>query len=262
MKKYWQIFWLYRNLRLMKMLEYRTDFIFWSVVSVLWTAFNFFFFFVLTQLQDYIGGWSRTELFVLVSLFTMIDAFVWSFFYRNMFMYTRSIFDGSLDLVLTKPIDPQYLLSVQDNSYTNVFRFFIGLGTLLISVRQLGITVGIFQILLFIGLFIMSLLMIYSLWFILATCAFWIEKLENINEIFPAVRDIFRVPRTVYTGMFSFIFTILIPVLLITSVPSEVLIGKSEWQWILFQVLTTGLFFLLSRSYFHFSIKKYSSAGS
>lgn len=260
--KYWQLFWAYRKLRLMKMIEYRTSFIFWSVVSLFWTFFNLFFFYIITDISDTLGGWTKSELFIVVGIFMIFEAFIWSFFYRNMGLYTKSIFDGSLDLILTKPVDPQYLLSVQDNSYTNILRFLIGVVVLITSVQQLPIQPSIVQVLLFVISLGIGLVMIYSCWFILATFAFWIEKLDNINEAFVSAREMFRVPKTVYTGVFAFIFTILIPLLLITTVPAEVLIGRASWQWLVFQLITTAIFFVIARKFFLFSIKKYSSAGS
>lgn len=260
--KYLVLTLFFRKVTLMKMMEYRTDFIFWAGISILWTFFNFFFFFLIIQLTDEIGGWNQSELFVLISTFTILDAFTWSFFYRNFRFYTNAVFTGFLDFMLTRPVDAQFLLTTQDNSYTNIFRLFIGIIALIWSATQLDNPVTLIGIIGYVILLCCSLVMIYSLWFFLTTFAFWVEKLDNINEIFPSMRDIFRVPRTVYTGVISLIFSTIFPVLLVTSVPSEVLIGKAEPSWIIFFLFATCTSFIISRRFFHFSLSKYQSVGS
>jgi ABC-2 type transport system permease protein len=260
--KYWQIFWQFRRIQLMRMMEYRGDFIFWTIVSVFWTGFNFLFFGIIVTMSGTIAGWNEYQLYLLLATFTIIDAFTWSFFYQNMSEYTESVFSGKLDLLLTKPLDAQFLLSFQTNSYNNIFRFFIGIAALVWALNQLNITPSWWQILLYIVLVITSLILIYSLWFIIATCSFWVERLRNINEIIPALRRVFQVPRTVYTGASSIIFTVLLPLGLVSSLPSEVLLGEFAVNWIAYFIFVSLVFFWLARSFFHYSVRRYSSVGS
>ncbi|MBD3279546.1 MAG: hypothetical protein GF390_02435, partial [Candidatus Pacebacteria bacterium] len=80
LKTYWQLFWQFRKLQLAKLMEYRGDFIFWSVISTMWTIFNLFFFSLIVQISQGLAGWSMTEMYLLLGVFTMIDALTWSFF--------------------------------------------------------------------------------------------------------------------------------------------------------------------------------------
>lgn len=149
LKKYLSIFMRFRKMNLMVMLEYRTDFLFWGFVSVMWTAFNFFFTNLLASGTGFIADWSKQELFVLISVFTIYDAFTWSFFYHNMFKYMNHVFTGELDRFLVRPVDSQFMLSVEHNSYNNLFRLFIGIGMLIYSLIQLHQSVSLLTFLLF-----------------------------------------------------------------------------------------------------------------
>jgi ABC-2 type transport system permease protein len=262
LQTYWRIFWKFRSLRFMMLLEYRSNFWFWVVVSIMWTTFNFFFFDLIIGARGELAGWNRDQMYILISTFTMIDAFTWSFFYSNMQEYTSSIFNGEMTFTLTKPIDPQFLLSVQQNSYTNVARFLIGLGILLLSIKNGQFTITAFGILGYLFFCGVALMFVYSLWFFIATFAFWVERLENINELVPATRRIWQVPKEVYTGLASTLFTVLVPVSLIATLPSELLIGKVEAGWLLYFFCFSSLFFLASRAFFQLSIRKYSGIGN
>src|SRR5688572_17074068 len=120
MKRYWQIFWHYRRRAAMKLIEDRTDFYFWGVVSLLWTAFNFFYFDVIFTTANGLPGWTKPELFLIISLYTITDSFTWGFFAPNMWHYTESVFSGFFSNYLRQPIDTQFVILAQDNSYHHV----------------------------------------------------------------------------------------------------------------------------------------------
>lgn len=261
-QKYWQLFWRFRALRLMKMMEYRGNFLFWTLVSVVWTFFNFFFFDLILGARQSLAGWTRAEMYILLAVFTMLDSFSWSFFYHNMREYVSSIFSGQLNITLTKPIDAQYLLSVQENSYTNVPRFFIGLWILVTTMQSAQLTVSVSALLGFLLFFGLSVLFTYCLWFLLATVSFWVDRLENINEIVPGTRRIWQVPKEVFTGITSTILTVVLPLALISALPSELLLGHADWRWLLYYAAVVVLFFWLSRWFFHRSLRQYAGTGN
>ncbi len=258
LRKYWQIFWKFRKLRFMLLLEYRGNFLFWTLVSIMWTIFNFFFFDLIIGARGTLAGWTRSEMHVLLATFTMLDAFTWSFFYHNMTEYTESVFDGSMTLILTRPIDPQYLLSVQDNSYTNLPRFLIGLVVLLDTLRIERFPIHFSNLLGYILFLGISLVLIYSLWFSVATLCFWVDRLQNINELIPATRRIWQAPKEVYTGIVSTLFTVVLPFALIASLPSEVLLGKAVSGWLIYMAIFTLIAFLGTRLFFRVSLRKYA----
>lgn len=259
---HWQIFWLLRQMHLQRSFEYRANFWFWAGVSLMWTVFNFFFFDLIVGVSGTIGGWSRYEMYVLLSIFTMLDAVVWSFFYNNMATYTQSIFSGELSQVLTKPINPQFMIMIQNNNYTNIFRFVLGAGMLGWSLHQLRLDITLGQVIGFVIAFSCSLLFTYAVWFTLSTLAFWVDKLDNINEILPAARRLWEVPRSIYTGVLSTVLTVLIPLGLVSSLPAELLLGKSGWQWLSYFALATLIALWLSHQFFQFSIKKFTGVAN
>lgn len=249
-------------MNLMVMLEYRGDFVFWGAVSVMWTVFHFFFLSLLVNANGSISGWSRDEIFVLMSIYTIYDAFTWSFFYFNMQRYMRRVFTGELDMFLLKPVDAQFMLSVEHNSYNNLFRLVIGIGMLVFSLSRLQQSITVLSFVLFLILLLFGFILLYSIWFFIATFAFWVERLNNLNDVIPSLRKLSQFPRSVYTGISSFLFCIVFPIVLITSIPAETLMNKSSLGWNIYFMASSIAMFWLARRFFFFSIKKYSGAGS
>ncbi|MBU0576129.1 ABC-2 family transporter protein, partial [Patescibacteria group bacterium] len=219
------------------------------------------FFDLLTQTGS-IGGWERHEVLLLIGVFSILDAFTWSVFYHNMREYTRAVFSGEFNQYLTKPINTQFLIMTQSNSFNNFPRLIIGGVIMHRSLVALNYQPSFWQVISFLGLLSLAGLFIYLVWFIFATLAFWFEKLDNINDIIPSLRQIWQVPRSVYTGVTSLILTIILPLGLMTSIPTEVLLGKASVNWIIYFVVITFICFIFSQIFFKISIKKYSGAGN
>lgn len=262
MKKYWQLFWHYRKIELMKMMEYRSDFFFWMMVSTMWTIFNYFFYTLIIGHSDNIAGWSYDEVLILLSFFTMIDALTWSVFYPNMEDYVESIFDGSLSKLLILPVNNIFVILNQRITFNNVPRFFIGLIIMIRTVMKMQISVSFSQIALAVLIYLISVIFLYSGWFMLATIAFWVERLSNINQIMPGFRSFYQMPASIYTGVTSVMVTFIFPLGLITTLPSEIILGRVNTFQILYFAIFTLIFAIMAIYFYNLSIKKYSSVGN
>lgn len=261
MKKYWKLFLAFRKIQFMKMMEYRSDFWFWMFVSLMWTAFNYFYFGLVFSQGKGIEGWSYDQIMLLISFYTMIDAFTWSVFWPNMSEFTKEVFNGEMSKYLVKPVNTIYLVLTQRATYHNIPRFIVGFYVLIHTINKLGITPSLWQILLTLIVFCFGILLIYSCWFILAILSFWVERLTNINDVMPQFRSVYQVPVQVFTGLPGFVFSFIIPLGLVTTVPSEIILGTQNMKFVVYLIFMSLVFFGIAVKFFNHSIKKYSSVG-
>jgi len=261
MRKYWTLFVAFRKIQFLKMMEYRSDFWFWMFVSLMWTGFNYFYFGLVFSQGNGVEGWSYDQIMLLISFFTMIDAFTWSVFWPNMSELTKEVFNGEMSKYLVKPVNTIYFVLTQRATYHNVPRFIIGFIVLLHTINKLELSVSLWQMILALVAFCFGILLIYSCWFILATCSFWVERLTNINDVMPQFRSVYQVPVKVFTGLPGFVFSFIIPLGLVTTVPSEIILGKSNISMLIYLIFISLVFFSVSAKFFNISIKKYSSVG-
>ncbi len=257
-QRHLQLFIRFRYIDIMKMLEYRSSFIFWVLINILWSLFNILFFSILVGVSGSIGGWNRQEVFVLLGIFTIIDAFTWSLFYANMTEYAEDIFNGRLSLLLCRPVNTQFYILTKKLNPQIIFRLMIGAVITLHSLSELDVSLSPLQILLFVFFLMVSLLFLYSFWFMLTTCAFFFERLENLNEIIPSIRRLWQVPRSVYQGAISVSLTGVIPFLLIASLPSEILLNRFSYPVLVYYLGITLIIFFLSKVFFNFAVRHYS----
>lgn len=262
LRTYWHLFWHFRRLQLMRMMEMRANFFFWVFVTTIWGLFNLLFMNLLVQSAGgKIAGWNQHELYLLVGVFTMSDALMWSAMYHNMVDYSNHIFRGTLSGLLLKPVDTQFVLMVQNSSYSNALRFVLGLAIVIHSLRSGAITPSLTQVSLFLSMFAIANIFLFFLWFMLSTLAFWVERLDNMNEIIPNIQRLWRFPRSIYTGILSTILTVILPLGLISSVPAEALLGKLDLVTAIYFSAFTLATIWLSRIFFRFSLRRFGSVG-
>lgn len=258
MKKYVMIWILMTKISIQRMVEYRADFMLWSAVSLFWTFFSLLFYNILFLQTPTIAGWSKPQMYLLIGVFMIIDSATWGLFWRSIKTYVDSIFDGKLDFVLVQPIDPQFQLSVKYASFTQLPRLCIGI---FLAIRYLP-QIDLFQVIMFIILMTIVLLIIYLLWFLTATITFWVEKLENITEIVPSLRMIWNFPSDVYSGPLGTLLTVMLPLALISTTPTRFLLHDYAWNEVITLVVFATILFIITRLFFLYSLKKYSSVGS
>lgn len=260
-RKYWHLFWYIRKMELIRLIEYRSDFFLWFFISTMWTIFNFLFISLLFDVSQSIAGWTKSELYVLLSVYTMLDAFTWSIFYPNMIAYTDRVFTGELAQLLIKPVNTIFMVTSSNSNIHNAPRFIIGFGMLWYSLNNVAYEISALRYLGFFLIFCTSLALIYTLWFLMATVSFWVERLTNINDIIPAFRRIYQFPKDIYTGVFSFIFTFVLPFGLISTVPATVLIRRTDQYLILYMIFFTIFLIFLANRFFQISIRRFVSHG-
>ena len=105
-------------------------------------------------------------------------------------------------------------------------------------------------------------MLLYSLWILTVSAAFYVVKVDNLTYLFSSIFDAARWPSSVFRGVLRFVFTFVIPLALMTTYPAQAMLGKLTAQTLLFAVVGSVLFALLARLIWLRSIGKYTSASS
>lgn len=242
-------------------LEYRMNFIVNLVGSLLSAGGALVGLVILLGEGESLGGWSYHEALVVVGLFTLVQGFIGMFLQPNLNQLSESIRTGTLDFTLIKPIDTQFLVSVR---YVNIFRLadvIVGLALIGWAMTRLD-TLTLPGVVLGMVLVGVALIIVYSIWFLLSTTAFWFVKVEHITEFFESCFQAGRFPVTVFPSTLRWLFTLIIPVAFITTVPAATLAGRIETGNILAAFALSATLAAISRLVWRLALKSYTSASS
>jgi ABC-2 type transport system permease protein len=260
MKRYFKLYQLLLINNFNRIMMYKAGFITWSLVHIGWFIFNVAFFQLIFRHIDSIGGWSKGQIFIIQGFYFWLQLIIWGVVYANLYDFPSKINRGQIDLVLTKPVNHQFLLSFQFFSPNHFTNFLLGLILFIYGFNLLGATPSIFVIFLSIIAFITISIAIYAGYFITVCFAFYFERLNNIVYFYPAFREFGKFPLNVYPGWLSLILATIIPMALATTLPSQILFGQINLYFLLIAFLISCLSLIISHWFFRHSLKHYSSA--
>jgi ABC-2 type transport system permease protein len=262
MKRYLKLYYHFLKNDLVRELEFRANFIIWSVFNLGWFLILLATVYLIFGQVNTLAGWSRAEVLLLTVIYSLFESFLSVFILRNVFRFAEMVRMGELDFVLLKPVNSRFFLSTRYVKFEKVFSL---IAYLLLTVKfysDLNISLTIGNLGGFLVVFISGLLIFYSLFYILATSNIWFINLFNLEFLCGSVVDAGKFPSYIFQGTFRAIFFYLIPVVCIATFPTLALMGKLSLPYIVLSVLTAVVFFTVSQILWRFALKHYSSASS
>ena len=247
---------------IMVALMYPASFYTSSLSSILWIGLSMISITVLTYQSPELGGWNKHQLFAVQGVYSIILGTMYFMFGENFKKLIRLINKGDLDLLLTKPVDSQFLVSVGENKIHQLSRVLGGIILLTYALSALHVNVGIRDIIQFLFFMLLSCIIIYSICFLLVTLTIWLTNLFNIDELFTHLTGLSRYPLEVFRYLNRYLFYLVLPLVIITSVPTQIILKKPDLWLMIAAVLVAGILFFCSRMFWFFALKFYTSASS
>jgi ABC-2 type transport system permease protein len=159
----------------------------------------------------------------------------------------NDVLNGTLDFILTKPADAQTLVSVREFRFWQLTDVLVGLVILLIAVIQLQTKMQALQVIAFIGALMLGAIMLYCVWLMVTSIAFWVIRVGDIVELFQGLYAAGRWPVSVYPDWLRTGMTFLVPVAFAVTMPAEAMTNRLTSETMLFAFGLTVLFMLLAR---------------
>src|SRR5262245_56499163 len=133
---YLGVFLTFARNSLVRNMMFRTNFIIECVSSVTWTMMNLGFYLLIFQYTNSIGdqtGWGKWGFFAFLATTMLVNSIVQAFFMPNCEDISELIRTGGLDFALLKPIDTQFLISLEKVDWSSLANFVAGLALLIVS---------------------------------------------------------------------------------------------------------------------------------
>lgn len=261
MRRYAHVLWLFWQTSLASELEYRLNFLLAVLSSVGHLAGNLFGLSLFYTKGGSLGGWPFDQALLVMGLFTTLQGMNRVLLSPNLQRIVEHVRTGTLDFVLIKPIDTQFWLSTRRISPWGLPDVGFGLGMVLYAAHQLDVAPA--RLALAVGPFLLSLIIQYSLWFTLASISIWYVKVHNVTEVLNGLLAAGRYPiDALPAGAYRFIFTFIVPVALLTTVPASVALEREGQRWLIFSAIFAGCAFFFSRAFWRHALRSYTSASS
>ena len=244
--------------------EYRTSFVFGVARQVASLALTIFGFGLLYQYTDTIAGWSRAELLVLLGIFWAFNG-LWDVLLGGLQELGRDVRFGTLDFVLLRPVNAQFLISLRRVSLLDLLNVALGLTLAVyaasladveLSVATLGraVTAGV--------VCLCGLVAIYALRFCIVTCSIWLVGVRNLHDVLHPVFQVGQYPVTFFKGWVRVFLSFVVPVAFATTFPAQALLGTLDRRLVPLGLLLAGVTLYASHRFWRFAVRHYRSATS
>lgn len=249
---------------LVREMSFKTNFLLWIVVELLWFALQLAFVAVIYQHTERIATWSRWEVMLLVGASHFIQQIFTAFFLTNCVQLSEHVRTGRLDFFLLLPVSPRFLISLRQLDLGAFVNAASALAVMGYAAAQLELRPGPLHLAGFGLLCVAGVLVHYALMFMLSTVSFWTVQAQGLVWGYYNLFNVARVPDEAFRpGVFKVVFTWVVPMLLVANVPTRLLADKlgSPREMLLLVALAAGLFAVSTRVW-RLSVRRYTSASS
>ncbi len=243
-------------------MQYRWNFVVDGLVSILWTALGLVPLHVAFHARPALHGWTYATALVVVGWFSLLKGILDGAINPSLLTVVEQIRHGTLDFVLLKPADAQFLVSTAKFEPWKVLDGLAALGIFAWAFHLLGRAPGGLDVLASLALLGCATLVLYSIWILVVAAAFWVVRLDNLAYLFNSIFDFARWPVSVFRGPLRIVFTFVIPIGIMTTYPAEALLGTLSLQTALLAVGGALAFTLVARVVWTRAIGRYTSASS
>src|SRR4051812_48508460 len=249
---------------LIRSMSFKVNFLLWMLVEVLWFVGQIVFFSIIFANVDRIGDWSKWEVVLLVGTHQIIGQIFQAFFFVNIANIPELVRTGKLDSVLVLPIDSQFAVSSKQFELDSIINAIVGAVIVILSLSNLHLVPSPVAVLLYFVALMFGVAVHYSIMLTLAAVSFWIIRAQGLVYGYFNFLNIARYPDVIFPKLFRFIFGWIIPVVIIANIPARLLIKPLGQPLLLVGHLAIAslIVFWLSRIFWRFALRHYSSASS
>src|SRR5438034_8335418 len=236
---------------------FKSNFLLWIVVELLWFGLQLSFIGVLYLHTDHIGTWTKWQVVMLIGASHFIQQIFQAFFLVNCTNLSELIRTGKLDFLLLLPVNTRFLVSLRQVDLGGFVNASSALAVMAYAARQMHFVPGGAQVVGFFVVCAAGILIHYSLMLLLASISFWTVRAQGIVWGYYNLFQLARMPDEAFQrGLFRTLFTFAIPMLLVSNVPVRVLADKyNSITPIIMLLLMSVACFLLSEWGWRASLK-------
>lgn len=246
-------------------LEFRFNFVVLMCAEFIWYGTQLVLYEVLYRHTTSLAGWTLPEMRVFIFLALFVDSIYMILWDTNFIKFAEDLRRGNLDLLLTKPIDAIFMLTSQKISISHLPCFFITGFGMIWSLAQLP-DFNWWKLLWLIIMIPSGLSVIFCGRFNLNATTILFERADFLQYVWHSLFRFSLRPDGIYSaimrGFFRYILVFIVPFAMVASIPTRFLIEPLNPVYLIWGLVMPCILLLLTRKYWAFCVKNYSSASS
>jgi ABC-2 type transport system permease protein len=261
MARYWRIYRTFFVSSFARELEFRANFFAKVAQNLVWTVFFVMILLVIYRNTNTVAGWSRGDAFILAATCFLMNALVGALF-LSLQEIPEQVRRGTLDFVITRPIDTQFWVSTRKFNFDQVGSLFAGGVMVGYGIVSDKIHPDIQQWAAYSLLLFASLAIFYSFYLVLMTTGIWLVRVDNLWVLGDSVMQVARYPIDIYNFGLQRAFTFIVPLAFVATIPARQLVRHFDLTMVGLGLVWAAASVVISRLFWNFALTKYGSASS
>jgi ABC-2 type transport system permease protein len=262
LRYYWNLYKAFLRTSVVREMEFRANFWAKMLYNALWLGFFLATLKIIYRHTDSIAGWSESEALVLAATLYFIDALITTLFYFGLSELPTMVRQGTLDFVLFKPVDSQFWLSLRRINLDQLGSLVVAVLLGVYALLRLEYLPPLPNLALYLGMVFTGVLIFYSFHFMMMTLSIWLVRVDNLWVLSEVFAQIGRFPTDVFDRVLRRVFTYVLPIAFLATIPAKALLGKASAGFLWFAVVWALAFFVAGRLFWKFALRSYTSASS
>lgn len=252
----------FAKLSLMEQTIFRQSFVTAVIGKILRVGLVLLFFSAIYARVSTFAGWNFHHALMLVAIFALVDFAVSITFMRNLaYHFSTQIQRGEFDLVLSRPINPLLWATLRRIDIFDLVSAIPVIGLLVYALAINHIALTFVTVSTSLILIVAAYGAVFAFYLLLASTFFWSVIGSGAGRFAEGLFKLGRVPSDVYTGASRVVFTYIIPVALLATIPAKTLLGTGSWALAAYSIGLSAGFVALSLSVWERGLRHYTSAG-
>ena len=263
--RYLHLFYSIFKYSLARDMEYKTNFIGSLFVDAIYYLSWYFFFEVIYSKTSVLGDFDREAILVFL-IATFFTDTLFMMLFDGAGQLREHIRTGSLDFILLRPVNSQFLISFRYiRSYALVSIFV--LSVILYNILSLfhPNALNIINIVMFIISIFMGTIIWYCFEFLTSCLTFYFRDFRTGGWLTHEIMKFSMRPDSIYQGFMRKILFSILPMALVASVPSRLLmygLSTQNQKYFVAQIIIVLILLSLTRILWKVGLKRYESAQS
>ncbi|HEX6245479.1 MAG TPA: ABC-2 family transporter protein, partial [Polyangiales bacterium] len=210
-------------------LQYRLDLVIETLMALFWCATALLPLLVLFSMRDTVAGFSAYQALAVTGFFMTLKGVMVGAIQPSLVNVVEHVRKGTLDFLLLKPVDAQFMLSTSKLELPRVADVLGGLGLSAFCIYRSGARPSTPEVAAALLILLCAVAILYGLWIMVVSLSFRVVKIDNLSHLILSVFDAARFPVGVFRGALAVVFTFVIPLGLMTTYPALALMGRLTW---------------------------------
>jgi ABC-2 type transport system permease protein len=217
---------------------------------------------VLYSQTSSINGWTEAQMIELLGVYYIVQGAQAIFFEASFERFMEHVRMGTLDFILIKPVDSQFVVSTRHVQIPQLGQAALGFFVLGIGINEAGGSIGPLDALAFAITMACGLLLVYGLLLMLSTLSFWFVRVENLLAIYWSFIDAGRFPVDIYPGWLRFTLSTVVPIGVAVTVPAQAVSGRLDAIGLVGMIAGTVVVLWFANWFWRRGLRSYTGASA